>query len=174
MPPKVPSKVGRTAKQEGVRRFGRVASVGAVVREQGAAKTYEVGTVGGADLEARGGGRDSGAVAAAASGRFLLDLELALEDQQALLLVLDFLPQTGSAFAGALWVDCGADCASAVPANGSSAAIDAPAAARLIFTLVLLVVCATRPRGVGRWGLCRQSRAGDGAVTPQVELVIPI
>ena len=83
-----------TAKQEGVRRFGGgVAAVGAVVREQGAAKTYEVGTVGGADLEARGVGRDSGSRGRRGSGRFLLDLELALKDQQALLLFFDFLPQ---------------------------------------------------------------------------------
>jgi hypothetical protein len=67
----------------------------------------------------------------------------------------------------------GAFCASAAPVKGSSAAMGASAAARLIFTLVLLVlVVATGiPSGqesVETGGLCRQSMPGYALVTRKV------
>ena len=138
------------AQDEGVGGFGhRVAAVGAVVGVQRAAQADEVRVVGGADLEARGAGRDARRAGRGGRGRFLLDLELAFEHPQPLLLVFDFAPQLRVAGLPA----AGAFCASAVPANGSSAAMDAPAAARLIIhSRSPGFVCATRPgerRNVG-------------------------
>ena len=159
------------AQDEGVRGFRhRVAAEDAIVGVQRAAQADEVRVVGGADLEARGIGRDARRAGRGGRGRFSCWISSLRSSTAGAASDLRFRVAAPSLLAGA-----GAFCASATPAKGSSAAMDARNAARLIFTLVLLDSCV--PQGqesVGMWGLCRQSRPGDGAVTPQVDLVIAI